>query len=260
MKIQKITLIGSGRVATQLGLALAAKHKNIVQVYSRHLESARQLSARVDAVAIDALSQLSSDSDLYIISVVDDAIAEVAAKLRFSGKIVAHTSGSVPMQVLDGYDWKSAVIYPLQTFAKDKNVDFKNIPICIEAADAETETHLEVLARELSGDVRKVNSEQRMMIHVAAVFANNFTNFMYVMSQELLEKSDLSFDILLPLIRETTDKLNHKFPKEAQTGPAARGDNEVIRKHLKILEDQEGKKIIYQHISKYIVDYYKNKD
>ncbi len=260
MNIQKITLIGSGRVATQLGLKLAAKHKKIVQVYSRHPEAARQLAARLGAEAIDDLSRINGDSDLYIISVVDDAVAKVAAKLSLAGKIVVHTSGSVPIQVLQNANWKSGVFYPLQTFAKDKNVDFKNIPICIEASDKETETSLTMLARELSEDVRMVNSEQRMMIHVAAVFANNFTNFMYLMSQELLEKSGLSFDILLPLIRETTDKLNHILPREAQTGPAARGDEEVIQKHLKILEEHEGKKIIYQHISEYILNYYKNKN
>jgi len=260
MAIQKITLIGAGRVATQLGICLAQKQKTIVQVYSRTYQSAKELAVLTQSEAINNISNLNLESDLYIISVLDDAIAEIAAQLNLHDKLVVHTSGSVPMNTISSVGENYGVFYPLQTFAKDKSIDFSNIPICIEGSNTETETQLIALAREISTDVRLINSEQRLLIHIAAVFANNFTNFMYLMGEEILSNAGVSFDILLPLINETVKKTEHALPHSCQTGPAARGDKKIIEKHLNMLKSQPDKYELYKHISKYILEHFKNKN
>lgn len=259
MSTQNISLIGAGRVATQLGISLVKKHFTIDQIYSRNLRSAQELAVLTHAKPIDNIAKLNTASDLYIIMVVDDAIAEIASKLSLQGKIVVHTSGSVAMNALNKASTKYGVFYPLQTFAKNKTIDFSNIPICIEGSDPEVESQLTSLAGEISNDVRKINSEQRILIHIAAVFANNFTNFMYLMGEEVLSKAGVSFDILLPLINETVKKTEYSLPHNAQTGPAARGDKAVIEKHLSMLKYQPEKYEIYKQISKYIIEHFNNK-
>ncbi len=258
MAIKKITLIGAGRVATQLGICLTQKHKTIVQVYSRNYQSAQELALLTHSEPTNNISKLNLESDLYIISVVDDAIAEIAAQLYLQDKIVVHTSGSVPMNTINNVAASYGVFYPLQTFAKDKSINFSSIPICIEGSNTEIESQLTTLAREISNDVRLINSEQRMLIHIAAVFANNFSNFMYLMGEEILSNAGVSFDILLPLINETVKKTEHSLPHNAQTGPAARGDEKIIEKHLNMLKSQPEKHEIYKHISKYILEHFKN--
>jgi len=260
MTFDNIVMIGAGRVATQLGQNLCSKQKNILQIYSRNSGSSEQLAARFHAEPIHNLTNLTTKADLYIIAVVDDAIAEIANKLKLYDKVVVHTSGSISMEVLKTASANYGVFYPLQTFAKDKIVGFKNIPLCIEASGKDVEMALSELAREFSDDVRLITSEQRILIHIAAVFANNFTNFMYLMGEEILKKTGVSFDILLPLINETVHKVEHSLPHLAQTGPAARGDLMVIEKHLKILASQPEKKEIYQHLSKFILSHFKNQD
>jgi predicted short-subunit dehydrogenase-like oxidoreductase (DUF2520 family) len=258
MTIRKISLIGSGRVATQLGIHFRETNKTIVQVYSRTFDAARQLARLTGAEPVDDLEKLSADTDLYLIAVVDDAIETIAKNLKTHGKPVVHTSGSVSMDVLRNSGPRYGVFYPLQTFSKTKDISFKQIPICIEGACMETEILLKELAEELSGDVRIISSGQRVLIHIAAVFANNFTNFNYMISQEILEKAGVSFDILLPLIDETTNKIHHSPPCLTQTGPAARGDDNVISKHLNMLLDQPEKRDIYQHLSQYILTHFSN--
>ena len=258
MAIQKITLIGAGRVATQLGLSLVKNHKSIVQVYSRNHRSAQELALLTHSKPIDNISKIDTDSDLYIISVVDDAIPEIADKLNLPRKILVHTSGSVAMNAICNAATDYGVFYPLQTFSKNKIVDFSNIPICIEGSNPEVESLLTSFAGEISGDVRVINSEQRVLIHIAAVFANNFSNFMYLMAEEVLRSADVSFDILQPLINETVKKTEHSLPHGAQTGPAARGDEKIIEKHLRILESQPEKFEIYKQISNYILTHFKN--
>ena len=256
MAVQNIVLIGSGRVATQLGKRLAEKGKFIVQVYSRTQAHAAQLAGQLGSEPIHDPEKIRHDADLYIISVSDDAIPEIAAKLRFEGKPVAHTSGSVPMDAVSAISANYGVFYPLQTFVKNRDVDFNDIPLCIEGADPETENLLTGLAYEISNDVRIINSEQRLKIHIAAVFASNFTNFMYLMGEDVLKNAGVEFDILLPLIRETAAKMNSAMPHEAQTGPAMRGDEKVIRKHLKMLAGDPEKQAIYRQLSGHITTYF----
>jgi len=259
MPIRSIVLIGAGRVATQLGKALHKQNKTISQVYSRTMENATQLGFKLNAKPVNEISGIDSNADLYIIAVADDAIAEIATKVNFPGKIVVHTSGSVAMEALSPISEKSGVFYPLNTFSKSGVIDFSSTPICIEASDNITGQELTDLGKLLSNDVRYINSRQRAVIHLAAVFACNFTNFMMVNAEEILKTANVDFDILLPLISETISKLSLISPKDAQTGPALRNDVTVLQKHLDMLGDDQGKKMIYELISRQINDFYNSK-
>lgn len=256
MAIKEIVFIGAGRVATQLGLTLREKNKTIVQVYSRSLKSASDLAQQVNAKAITDLSLLSMEADLYIISVVDDAIKDIAAQLQLGHKLVVHTSGSVSMNSINKASQNFGVFYPLQTFDKKKRVDFTKLPICVEGSNAEVESELFALGRELSEDVRMISSGQRLFIHIAAVYACNFSNFMYLMGAEILEFAKVDFDILIPLIQETAHKISGNHPYNVQTGPALRGDKLTMQKHLEILKDHPEKFDMYKNISRFITNYF----
>lgn len=256
MSINKIVLIGAGRVATQLGKALKGADKEIIQVYSRTDTSAGQLAKLLDAKAETDLSKLETTADLYLIAVTDDALLQIAGLLKLDGKAVAHTSGSVPMDSLKQVSGYHGVFYPLNTFSKTKEIDLKKTPFCIEAGDTNTEQQLFELAKEISDDVRTINSQQRATIHTAAVFACNFTNFMFVNASEILKNAGLSFDILMPLIAETVHKLKTIDPKEAQTGPALRNDLNVLSKHIESLKHDADRQKLYELISRQIRDFF----
>jgi len=254
MVINNIVLIGAGNVATQLGKALQKQGKNIVQVLSRTLGSAEKLATQIGAIPISNPDQLTRDADLYILAIPDDEIQGVVDSVNFHDSLLVHTSGSVGMEVLKNGSSIFGVFYPLQTFSKTRDVDFSDIPICIEACDEVTCLLLTNLATEISSDVRKINSAQRQSIHLAAIFASNFTNHMYTLSDEILEKENISFDILKPLIRETAKKIEYKSPKDSQTGPAIRGDMKIIEKHIQDLQNDPAKLVAYKIISKLIMD------
>ncbi len=184
---------------------------------------------------------------------MDDAIQQVAEQLTTNEKIVVHTSGSVPLDLLRSASVHYGVLYPLQSFTHGRQVDFSDIPLCIEASDEATKTRLLALAGKLSHDVRLIDSSQRASIHLSAVFASNFSNLMYLLGEEVLEKAGVSFDILLPLIRETAGRLTGHDAREMQTGPAVRNDRETIKKHLQLLSNDPSKREIYDLLSKYII-------
>jgi predicted short-subunit dehydrogenase-like oxidoreductase (DUF2520 family) len=259
MIYQKVVLIGAGRVAHHLAKAINHSGRKIVQVYSRHLGNARELASPHRVAFTDDLSNLDASADIYIIAVSDDAIAGVANQLVVADKMVVHTSGSTPMNVLNPASSNHGVLYPLQSFAFNTDIDFKKVPLCIEAADPKTEENLISFSRSISNDVRRINSDTRLQIHIAAVFANNFTNFMYLMAQEILSEGKVDFDILMPLIEETTRKLKDQQPQEAQTGPARRADIGVIQKHLGHLKDHPEKQEIYKMLSQFIQEHFNQK-
>ena len=248
-----ISIIGAGNLATQLGLALHKEGYLISQVYSRSQKNASLLSKKLKAEAISDLKKLSSDSTIYIIAVKDDALELVAKQLKLKDKIVVHTSGSVSMEVLKKSSKNYGVFYPLQTFSKEKKSDFKIIPICIEANNSNTSTTLEYFAKSISGNVKRVNSEQRKKIHLAAVFACNFSNHMYAIAEQLLGKDKLSLDLLKPLIEETANKIKNARPSKVQTGPASRNDKKTMDAHLKLLSKDKNLQKMYELISKSIV-------
>jgi predicted short-subunit dehydrogenase-like oxidoreductase (DUF2520 family) len=247
-----ITLIGAGNVATQLGLALSEAGYPVLQVYSRTKASATTLSKKLKAAAITDLKELDPNASIYIIAVKDDAIAEVAKKLKLKDKIVVHTSGSVSMDVLKSVSKNHGVFYPLQTFTKEKKVNFREVPVCIEGSNKATSTTLQYFAKSISANVQKADSEQRKVIHLAAVFACNFSNHMYAIAEDILKKNKLSLDLLKPLIEETAMKIKDHSPKDVQTGPAVRGDEKTIKKHLKLLKNENKFKQIYELLSKNI--------
>jgi predicted short-subunit dehydrogenase-like oxidoreductase (DUF2520 family) len=250
--VNNIVLIGSGNVATRLGIALTEAGYKISQVYSPRAKSAALLAKKLRAEAISDLKKLTKDGVVYIIAVKDDAIEGLAKKIKLKSAILVHTSGSVKMDVLKKSSHNHGVLYPLQTLSKDKKVDFRNIPLCIEASNKATELSLLYFAKSISGHVIKVNSSQRRTIHLAAVFACNFSNYLYSVSENILKKEKLSFDLLKPLIAETAAKVKTISPAKAQTGPAARGDKKTIEMHLKMLKDKKHKEI-YKLMTKNIM-------
>ncbi|WP_269235723.1 Rossmann-like and DUF2520 domain-containing protein [Flavobacterium flavigenum] len=236
----KITVIGSGNVAQHLIKAFTKSEQiEIVQVFSRKKESVLNL-VNADRIVTEFANL--HESDLYIISVSDDAISEVSEHLPFKNQLVVHTSGTTSIDVLDSKNRKG-VFYPLQTFSKAKSVDFSIIPICLEAKNPEDYTILETVAKSISEAVFSISSEQRKALHVSAVFVNNFTNHLYQIGQEICENNQVPFDILKPLILETADKIKFLSPADAQTGPAKRHDSTTIEAHLNYLTDENQRNI-----------------
>ena len=200
---------------------------------------------------------LNTNADLYLIAVKDSAIQEVLENLRLTeDKLIVHTAGSVPMEILEGFSDNYGVFYPLQTFSKTKKVDYSIIPICIEANHPSNLMKLQELAVKLSGTVRQINSEERKTLHLAAVFVNNFVNHFYAMGAEILHDKKLNFDLLKPLIGETAGKIESLHPNKAQTGPAKRNDKNVINAHLKMLEDKPEFQKIYSFVTESIFQFH----
>lgn len=249
----RITIIGSGNVATHLSAAFKNAGHRIVQVYSRNMHNAALLAYHVGAEAIDTPQGLIGDTDLFILAINDDAIAEFVPHLSIFNKLIAHTSGAVELQQLLNFTKNAGVFYPLQTFSKTKEVNFRDVPLCIEGADEAITQTLEALARDISNNVYRVNSAQRKVLHLAAVFACNFTNHLYSVGEQLLAGSDMSFDMLRPLIAETADKIKEHHPADVQTGPAVRNDDLTMQAHLQMLKKQPGLQEIYTRLSQDII-------
>lgn len=249
----KIVLLGSGNLATQLGRALKMAGQNIVQVWSRQPENAFQLSDLLNVPVAKSLAEINQNADLYILAITDDAIREVASALKITDKIVVHTSGSTDINALKGLSDKFGVFYPLQTFTKNKSVDFRQIPIGIEANTNEVLIAIRSLAERLSEKVIEMDSHKRKTLHIAAVFACNFTNHLWALAQELLKNSNQDFNLLRPLISETAANVLLNNPIDLQTGPAVRDDQEVINNHLELLKDNPTLHELYSKLSQSIV-------
>lgn len=249
-----IVLLGSGNVATHLGKALKLAGHAIVEVWSRTFENAQVLASLLQSKAVAGISQISQEADIYIILVKDDVIADVANSIPVKDKLVIHTSGSVDMNVLKDCSSRFGVFYPLQTFSKAREIEFSEIPIVLEGSSEEVAGTLEQMALQLSSNVCFVNSQKRQVLHVAAVFANNFTNHLYALADNLLKKHELDFDLIRPLIEETAKKVQNNTPENVQTGPARRNDKKIMDKHLELLKDNPDLYSIYQLLSQSIVN------
>jgi len=233
----KLVILGTGNLSKQLCRALApAKGVQIVQLVGR---SAREFGKFPGAIPKSTDFHDIAEADLYLLAVNDDAIPELSGHLAQRRGLVAHTSGTVPLQALRASD--RGVFYPLQTFSAARAVDFTDIPLCLEAERPESLRLLETLGRALSGQIHEIGSGQRKILHLAAVFVNNFTNALYGVGQEICRQEGLSFDLLKPLILETAQKVQAILPGEAQTGPARRGDLRTQGEHLELLRDQDHK-------------------
>jgi len=246
----KVVIIGSGNVAQHLIKAFAKSAIiDVIQVFSRQKKAVTSL---LDSNKITDNFNNLAEADLYIIAVSDDAIAKVSSQLPFENRLVVHTSGSVSLDALDKKNRKGS-FYPLQTFSKKAEVDFKQIPIFLES---KIETDFELLksvAEVISEKVYKINSEQRKALHVSAVFVNNFVNHLYQIGNEICIENKVPFEVLKPLILETANKVMSLSPKEAQTGPAIRNDEQTIASHLDFLSD-ENQKNIYKTLTQSILE------
>ena len=243
-----VVLIGAGNVATHLyRLLISSEEVEIKQWYSRRLEAISSYKNEVSVT--DNLNDLEL-AHVYILAVYDDAVAEVSSKLPFDKRLVVHTSGSVGIHDLDKKLYRG-VFYPLQTFSKEAELEAAHIPICVEAIRKEDRQTLKTLGMAMGCETYRVNSEQRKALHLAAVYVNNFTNQLYRIAHEITESQSVDFNILKPLINETARKIEELSPYRAQTGPAKRGDQKTIKKHLKLLDDAHHKDI-YKLLTKSI--------
>lgn len=247
----RVVLIGSGNVATSLALALNGKC-HLVQVYSRSMASAEALASRVGAQATNDLSQIVTDADIYVISVVDDAITRVLETCPARGGLWVHTSGSTSIDLFKGKRTRYGVLYPMQSFSKSCPADMHEVHIFIEGCDSCATQEVKELAMLLTNNVHEITSRERERLHVAAVFACNFANHMFTLSSEVLDEAGIPFDAMLPLIKTTIAKLDNMTPTQSQTGPAARGDVNVIERHLQSLSGD--KHDIYRLLSQSILN------
>jgi predicted short-subunit dehydrogenase-like oxidoreductase (DUF2520 family) len=246
----RVSIIGSGNVAQHLIVAFSKTTDiELVQVFARKDKTLAHM-INPDKIYTDFNDIIAAD--LFIVAITDDAIAEVSAAIPFSNELVVHTSGSVSIEAIDNKN-RPGVFYPLQTFSKSKEVDFKTIPICIETKNEKDFQILEKVAKSISNTVYKINSEQRKALHIAAVFVCNFVNHLYQIGNDICIENDLPFDILKPLIQETANKILMLSPNQAQTGPAKRKDTQTINAHLSFLSD-ENQKEIYKMLTKSIND------
>lgn len=259
MKPSGVSFIGSGNLAWHLAPALDNTDFAVREVYSQDPSHAAALVERLyQANRKSSLDFSTSASQIFIIAVSDDVIQDVAQEIILPpDAILVHTSGSQPLSVL-GYAAtpNTGVFYPLQTFSKTRKVDFKEIPVFIESDDSATEKVLNSMAKAISKKVFKISSDDRKSLHVAAVFASNFTNHMLTLAKEILHDHNMSFDHLQPLIIETVTKALSIGPEQAQTGPAKRGDLEILDRHMEFLNYDEQVAEIYKVISQHIVDKY----
>ena len=254
MKRKNIVVLGSGNVGSHLAQGLADSQLNISGIWSRNSQNAIEISKKLNCPIISSLSSIDSAKiDLVIISIVDDAIKTVLNELD-ENLPVAYTSGSIRIDQLPERS-KLGVFYPLQTFSKEREVDLSKVPFLIEGSDEEFADELFNIAQELSDNVSFADSNDRYQVHIAAVMVNNFTNHLYALAKEHMDKNNMDFDLLKPLLKETVEKLNDLNPADAQTGPAKRGDLQVIEKHLSSLNGKT--KEIYRLLSDSILEKHK---
>ena len=243
-------------MAKHLAPALENAGHRVSEVYGRHPERVRELTERLyDAVPKYDTDFSESQSDLFFIAVSDDAVEEIAQKLIVPAQsVVVHTSGSKPVSCLQFVSSRIGVFYPVQTFTRSRSLDFTHIPVCVESPDRATEVLLSELAESISRDVYEISSEQRKILHIAAVFASNFVNHLLGVADLLLEKDGLEYAMIQPLIRETVEKTFESHPFRVQTGPAARRDIGTVKAHLEYLESDPLLQKIYRAVTESIMN------
>ena len=258
--LNKVVLIGAGNVATHLGKALLRTGYKVLQVYSRTVASASVLAEKLKTSYVTSLEEVRCDADLYIVALKDAALQELVPQIVKGREeaLFVHTAGSMPMQIWKGHALRYGVLYPMQTASKERSFDWTEVPIFIEAASSDDLNFIENIAQSLSNQVVLSTSQQRQALHLAAVFACNFSNHMYAIAEKLLAEQGLKFDVMKFLIRETEHKAENISPLKAQTGPAVRNDENVMHKHLSLLRGTPECEL-YRMISESIIQYNSNK-
>ena len=230
----KIVIIGSGNVAFHLAKAFTQNNIEVSQIFGRNEVELNKISEELN---IPYSTKELADADLYLISVSDSAVEQVSDLIKTEKALVAHTSGSLPLEILKG-NYRKASFYPLQTFSKTKNLDYSKIPFFIEAENQIDEKSLFELASIISENVETSDYEKRKYIHLTAVFACNFVNHLFARAKEISDEQEIPFDYFLPLIDETVQKIHEIDPKSAQTGPAIRNDKRILELHKQLLKDE----------------------
>ena len=257
-EIGTVTLIGAGNVAAWLAFALKKANISISQIYSRSLKKSEKIAETCGAMAIDDLRKLREGSDLYLFSLKDDAYEEVVKEIPMQLPFALLTSGTVSQRVLAPIAQRFGILYPCQTLSVGMDFSQVQVPICVEGADSQTEEQIFRLAGQLTDSVVRMDEAARQQLHLAAVFACNFSNALYGIAFDILKNANIDPRILLPLLQNTLNKLQTLSPKEAQTGPAVRGDQSVMDRHLALLDDEQ-KRQIYGIMSAYIQNQRDNK-
>ena len=246
----KVTVLGSGNVGFHLiNLFHSSTKIHLNEWYSRSLNSDDRVKV------VNEIEKL-SESDIYIICVSDNSIAEVSDNIMFKNKLVVHTSGSTPYTSINKKN-RRGVFYPLQSFSKSQKLNYSEIPLCLEAENDEDLETLKNVSVLLKCKFYEINFEERKTIHLAAIISNNFTNFLFGLSKEIIDSKNLDFNILKPLINETVNKIHKLDPSKAQTGPARRNDLSIMKMHENMLEDKNIK-LLYKTISEMIKQKYGN--
>ena len=262
----KIVFLGSGNLATHLSLALKAAGEDIIQIFSRTKENAQALADKLHCDSCTSINDIRTDADVYIFSVKDDALPNLITQLavKLSGSlstgegggrghvpIFLHTAGSVPMSVFPdnfqlsifNFQLRYGVLYPMQTFSKDRSVNFREIPCFIEACDSDTLEAIKGIASKVSNHVLEMSSEKRKKLHLAAVFACNMVNHCYRLAEKVLEEEGIDFSLYLPLIQETANKVKELSPRQAQTGPMVRYDKKIMDAQIDLINDERTRQI-----------------
>jgi predicted short-subunit dehydrogenase-like oxidoreductase (DUF2520 family) len=247
----EIVIIGTGNTATVLGRKLAEAGHTIVQVFGRDTSAASKLAYELNTESTNYWNVVNRNADLYILAVSDIAIEEILQELQLPDKTIVHTAASVSKNVLKSAAQHFGVFYPLQSLRKEIN-HLPDIPIVIDASDESTLKELEALAQSISDKVVKAGDEQRMKLHLAAVIVNNFANHLYALAESYCNNEGLDFTLLIPLIKETAERLEYISPSQTQTGPALRNDKNTIEKHIELLKKYPHLKTIYRTFSESI--------
>lgn len=250
----KWVIVGSGNVASHFAKSLYRAGHQISQVISRHEANAQRLASCFQGTeASEDLTDLKNDVDVVLIAVNDDAIPEVVKQIRADSRsTILHTSGATPLHILDSFSY-SGVIYPPQSIKKDTFLDFKKLPLGIEANNKEVEQMLFSVFSELSSHLFHCNSQQRLALHISSVFVNNFSNTLYQIASDILKENELSFDLLKPIVLKTAEMIQDHAPSEVQTGPAVRNDTKTISTHLEFLKENTQWREIYQLLTDEII-------
>ncbi|MDR2917002.1 MAG: DUF2520 domain-containing protein [Tannerella sp.] len=240
---KNVVFIGAGNVATHLSLAMKNAGFSIRQIFSRSENSAKSLAEKLNCNYTTDVKEILPDADIYLFSLKDDVLQDIVASVPPNNGLWIHTAGSIPMDLFRGYAEYYGVIYPMQTLSKQRHTNFFKVPLFIEGNTKNNEDKIYDIAQMLSGSVTHMASDKRRHLHLAAVFACNFSNHMYSLAAKILEEQDIDWHILQPLIDETANKLYSMSPGNAQTGPAVRYDRHVIERHLSMLKDEDTRKL-----------------
>jgi predicted short-subunit dehydrogenase-like oxidoreductase (DUF2520 family) len=239
-----IVIIGSGNIATIFAKKLSDAKHNIVQVLSRNIEHAKILASQHNSAFGDYETAVDTTADLYLFAVTDSALFDMKKHFSLNNKLVAHTAGSVPIDILNEISSKYGVLYPLQSLKKEMPV-IPAFPVLVDANTEETFAQLQAVAHDLSDKVERANDDQRAKFHTAAVVVSNFINHLYILTMDFCETENLDFNVLQPLIEETALRLRRDSPKNLQTGPAIRSDLTTLQKNLQVLSAHPKLKYLY---------------